>query len=274
MTPAEQDSNNYVQVNENLMTDISLSNTALADDVLQTSHPEVNNIEEQEFTNDNLPSVHTLIDESVGTSPVNEVNKDSEINSKLTLFDMDNLGQKATSLNSDTSGEDQATKTEYDVELKTENSDSSGEIETVTNGVKLLTGVELSDDTLFNKDDVVYVDSLTDNTLIVSDKISDDTIIDRNSDEEIASSENENTIKIGTGTHANTQLLTGDSDSIEKDEDDGGSSNIGRRTRKPKLERHDENEDSYSNSGDISDNSRDDISSESYEQPSTCKCDL
>jgi translation initiation factor 2 beta subunit (eIF-2beta)/eIF-5 len=65
-----------------------------------------------------------------------------------------------------------------------------------------------------------------------------------------------------------------DSDSIEKDEDGDESSNIGRRNRKPKLERHDGNEDSYSNSGDISDISRDDISSESHEQLSTCKCDL
>lgn len=193
---------------------------------------------------------------------------------------MDDLGQKATSLNSDTSGENQATQTENDVEnpddveLKTENSDSSGEIETVTNGVKLLTGVESSDATLFNTEDVVDADVLTDNTLIDSDKISDDNIIDKNSDEEIASSENENTIKIGTGAHANTLLLTGDSDSIEKDEDGDESSNIGRRNRKPKLERHDGNEDSYSNSGDISDISRDDISSESHEQLSTCKCDL
>jgi hypothetical protein len=45
-------------------------------------------------------------------------------------------------------------------------------------------------------------------------------------DEEIASSENENTIKIGTGAHANTLLLTGDSDSIEKDEDGDESSTI------------------------------------------------
>lgn len=256
------------------MTDTSLGNTPLADDVLQTSDPEVYNIKEQQSINDNLPSVDILIDEPVGTPPVNEVDKDSEINH------MDDLGQKATSLNSDTSGENQATKTENDVEnpddleLKTEISDSSGEIETVTNGVKLLTGVELSDASMFSTDNVVDVDGITDNTLFDSDRISHDNIIDRNSDEEIASSDNENTIKIGTGAHANTLLLTGDSDSIEKDEDDDGSSNIGRRTRKPYLERHDENEDSYSNSGDISDNSRDDISSESHEQPSTCKCDL
>jgi len=43
------------------------------------------------------------------------------------LFGVDDLGQKATSLNSDTSGENQATQTENDVEnpddveLKTEN---------------------------------------------------------------------------------------------------------------------------------------------------------
>jgi hypothetical protein len=53
----------------------------------------------------NFPSFDTSIDASVGTPTVNEVIKDSEINYEHTLFGMDDLGQKATNLISDTSGE-------------------------------------------------------------------------------------------------------------------------------------------------------------------------